>query len=159
MTMHTFLLILLLLSSIAAVLVSDLLLSALSLGAASVALTLILFAMNAPWAAVFELSVCAGLITVLFISAVSIIRKEEQFLREDRSRFWAVLPLLGLFGLAFWLFSEPLTKALLPGNAGAAISVGDMLWQVRWFDVFGQLCIFVAGVLAVAAFFRSKNNA
>jgi len=159
MTLHLFLLILILVSAIFACTAKNLLLAAIALAASSVALTLILFEMAAPWAAIFELSVCAGLITVLFISTVSLVRKEEQFLREGRMRFFALPVFLAVFGVLFWLLSGPLQKALVPGMpAAVTLSVGDMLWNVRWFDIVGQLCIFVAGVLVVNAFFRSKNN-
>jgi len=159
MSMHLFLLCLLLLSGIAAVMASNMLLSAMFLALSSVALTLIMFAMHSPWAAAFELSVCAGLITVLFVSTVSLVRKSEAFLTEDRVRFYALPFFLALFGLAFWLFGEPLSQALVPGlPTGSEISVGDTLWRVRWFDVIGQLAIFLAAVLTVNAFFKKRGN-
>ncbi|MCX5782837.1 MAG: hypothetical protein NTW04_00070 [Elusimicrobia bacterium] len=159
MTAYHIILALIILSAAAAVMVKDLLISAICLAASSVALTLALFKLNAPWAAVFELSVCAGLITVLFVSAVSIVRKEEQFLREDRLRFYALPFFVGLAGLALWLFADPMLKAFMPkANAEICISVGDMLWTQRWTDLAGQLCILIAGALMIKTFFSPKEK-
>jgi NADH:ubiquinone oxidoreductase subunit 6 (subunit J) len=57
-----------------AVVERDLLHSAILLGAGSATLAIIFFINTAPIAAVVELVVCAGLITVLFISAISLTR-------------------------------------------------------------------------------------
>ena len=160
MTLHLALLCALLLFCLASAITQHLLYAGLSLALSSVVLSLLLFEMSAPWAAVFELSVCAGLITVLFISAVSFIHRSEIFHKEDRLRFYALPVFLSIFGLAFWLFAEPLTKALVPAMPGTAqLSVGDLLWNFRWFDVVGQICMFLAGVLVIRTFFsRSKKD-
>ena len=55
----------------------DLIKSAIALGIASALLAAIFFILDAPYAAVFELSVCAGLITVLLLSAVSMTAEKE----------------------------------------------------------------------------------
>jgi len=67
---------------------------------------------------------------------------------------------LALFGVAFWLFSEPLTAALVPAViAHETASFGEVMWNLRFGDIIGQLCIFAAGVLAIKAFFRGKKDA
>ena len=45
--------------------------------------TLILFLLKSPLAAVFELSVCAGLITVIFISVISLTNPLSQDERSE----------------------------------------------------------------------------
>ena len=55
----------------------DLIKSAIALGVSSGLLAAIFFILDAPFAAVFELSVCAGLITVLLLSAVSMTTDKE----------------------------------------------------------------------------------
>jgi len=57
---------------VAAVLLKNLLRAAVALGASSVALAALFFFLNAPYAGAFELSVGAGLISVLFIVAISL---------------------------------------------------------------------------------------
>jgi len=70
---HTLLLVLLLASAVAAVAFRDLLWAAISLASASVTLTILFYQLSAPFASVFELSVAAGLVTVLFIAAISLV--------------------------------------------------------------------------------------
>jgi NADH-quinone oxidoreductase subunit J len=63
--------------AIVAIELKDLIKSAISLGVASALLAAIFFLLGAPFAAVFELSVCAGLVTVLLLSAVSMTVEKE----------------------------------------------------------------------------------
>jgi len=58
--------------AIAAVLLKNLLRAAVALGASSLGLAALFFFLNAPYAGAFELSVGAGLISVLFIVAISL---------------------------------------------------------------------------------------
>jgi NADH-quinone oxidoreductase subunit J len=57
---------------------NELLHSAILLGATSALLGIVFFVGAAPIAAVFELVVCAGLITVLFISAITLTKAGEE---------------------------------------------------------------------------------
>jgi NADH:ubiquinone oxidoreductase subunit 6 (subunit J) len=56
---------------------SDLAKASIALGVASALLAAVFFLLDAPFAAVFELSVCAGLVTVLLLSAVNMTREKE----------------------------------------------------------------------------------
>lgn len=55
-----------------AVMVKNMLRAAVAVGASSVALAALFFLLGAPYAGAFELSVGAGLISVLFIVAISL---------------------------------------------------------------------------------------
>ncbi|HEQ79293.1 MAG TPA: DUF4040 domain-containing protein [Euryarchaeota archaeon] len=70
----------LLISVILSILVKDLLKSAISLGVASAILGAIFYMMGSPLAAMVEISVCGGLVTVLFVAAISMTGdgKEEE---------------------------------------------------------------------------------
>lgn len=57
---------------IAAVMLKNLLRAAVAIGVSSVALAALFFVLGAPYAGAFELSVGAGLISVLFIVAISL---------------------------------------------------------------------------------------
>jgi len=159
MTSHILLLCLLLLFSVMAVMAEEMLMSAVYLGAASVALTLLLYEMYAPWAAVFELSVCAGLITVLFISAISLVRQEESFIAEPRLRFKLLPVWLFMAGILLSTFGKKYLAAFQtdvippPQNEG----VGLILWHLRTTDIIGQLCMFLAGVLIINSFFSRRK--
>jgi len=49
--------------------------AAISLAFLSVIMALMFYQLRSPYAAVFELSVCAGLITVLFVSVIALTRR------------------------------------------------------------------------------------
>lgn len=66
--------------AIAAVLLENLLRAAVALGTSSVALAALFFVLGAPYAGAFEVSVGAGLISVLFIVAISL----TESIREER---------------------------------------------------------------------------
>jgi len=53
----------------------DMLFAAISLAALSAVLAIIFYRLNSPYAAVIELSVCAGLITALFVTTISLTRR------------------------------------------------------------------------------------
>ena len=61
--------------AIMAVSFRDLLFAAISLAALSAALAIMFYRLDSPYAAVIELSVCAGLITALFVSVISLTRR------------------------------------------------------------------------------------
>jgi len=71
------LLIVLVISALSAIWLRDLLKAGIALGIVSVVLTFIFFRMDSPYAAVFELSICSGLITVLFTSVVSLTKGRD----------------------------------------------------------------------------------
>ena len=106
--MHLFLLIGLVAFSILAVLSRDLLKSAISLAVASVFLALVFFRMNAVYAGVFEVSVVAGLITVLFITAIALTRSDGDV--AESKRHLLVFP---LFFLALVVIDILVMKKLL----------------------------------------------
>jgi len=147
----------LLLTSIAAVMVKNMLHSAIFLALASIFLSLIMFEMDAPWAGVFELSVCAGLITVLFASTVSMIQQNKRFFKT--SKMIKMLPIaIVLFIIALIFFGKPLLSVLTAHpETGQTHSVGDIIWGLRFRDVIAQLSILVAGVLTIKAFFWDKK--
>ncbi len=138
-------------------LLRDLLYSALALAAASVLLSAVLFQLGANIAAVFELSVCGGLVTVLFVSTVSLTKDSDQGV-ESRLPARVLLPMLVVFaavayGGAHWLASHVGAAA---AATGAAPSFADVFWGQRGTDVQGQVAIILAGVLGVLAVFRAK---
>lgn len=63
-------------AAILAVRFKEMLFSAISLAALSVIIAIMFFRLNSPYAAVFELSVCAGLITALFVSVISLTKRK-----------------------------------------------------------------------------------
>ena len=52
--------------------------STISLGIASALIAIVFYILEAPIAAIFELSVCAGLVTILLLSAIGMLGKKEE---------------------------------------------------------------------------------
>jgi NADH-quinone oxidoreductase subunit J len=61
--------------AVMAVAFKELLFAAIALAALSAALAVIFYRLDSPYAAVIELSVCAGLVTALFITTISLTRR------------------------------------------------------------------------------------
>lgn len=159
MTYHNMLFALALVCAVWAVMARTLLISAVMLALVSVFASIILFDFNAPWAAVFELSVCAGLITVLFIGAVSLVRGTEEGKPENRTAY-CVLPLvLAAFAIAAWYYVPPFFENLAGWRRMASPGghIGTALWQLRRADILGQLAILAAGVLVIKSIFPAKQ--
>ncbi|MGE5581282.1 MAG: NADH-quinone oxidoreductase subunit J [Bacillota bacterium] len=142
----------------------DLLRAAIALLVCSLGLTLLLFNLGAPLAGVFELSVCAGLISVLFINAISLTRPvtgEELLskIKEHYRRFLA-LPFVILFvAVILWLNQEHLLGPLVINKEAEKNTVGQILWGLRGLDLIGQIIILLVGVFGVVALFkRGKSN-
>jgi NADH-quinone oxidoreductase subunit J len=137
----------------------DLLYAAISLAMASVMLSIVLFSFGANVAAVFELSVCAGLITVLFVSTVSLTKDSDQGV-ESRLPGWFMVPMLVVFlGVGYYL-ALWLASAVLPAPAGtpAPLSFQATFWGLRTTDVIGQVSLILVGVFGILAIFRVKSR-
>ena len=151
----------------AAVMIRSLLKSAIALAALSIILAIILFLLGTPLAALFELSVCAGLITVIFISAISLTgakSKEEEDVktRERRARFIKLpifLIILGVFASLAWLMND----LFFLGNSNPDISTfqtfKDLFWNLRQVDILGQIIVILAGAFAVVVLFKERDQA
>jgi NADH:ubiquinone oxidoreductase subunit 6 (chain J) len=137
----------------------DLLRSAIALLFCSLGLTLLLFNLNAPLAGVFELSVCAGLISVLFINVISLARPvsgEEQIskVKNHYQRFiW--LPLLVLIvAIVLWVNRGFLFSALIFHKVADNATLGEVLWGTRGLDLIGQVMILLVGVYGIVVLFK-----
>ncbi|MGI5817474.1 MAG: hydrogenase subunit MbhD domain-containing protein [Armatimonadota bacterium] len=69
---------LVLILAVLAVHLRDVLKGALALAVMSAILAAMFYHFGAPWAAMFELSVCAGFITVLFLAVIALTEAREQ---------------------------------------------------------------------------------
>jgi len=155
------LLILLLLAGVWTVMTLNLLKSAIGLAVTSVILSLLLFRMDAPLAGVFELSVCAGLITVVFISVISLTKPlaAAEARARDRSRVkrFIFLPILiVIVGAVLYALRPHLDLPLPP--AGLETDVRQVLWNVRRLDLVGQILIILAGVFGIVILFKDRPD-
>ncbi len=158
MTFQIILLVAMLLASAAAILAKDLLKAAIALAVSSLLLGIIFFRMGAPYAGVFEISVVAGLITVLFMLTIALTKQDDD-VRESKT----VKIIFPLFFIVFALIDIMVMRGILAGvptlEAAAEVGTfGDVLWKERSFDLIGQLAIILAGVFAVLALFRKRDH-
>jgi len=157
MVLQTALLIGLVVFSVLAILLKDLLKAAISLAAASLLLGIIFFRMNAPYAGVFEISVVAGLITVLFMLTIALTKGESA--AESKVASIAFPAFFVVFIIIDVLIMRKLIQKI-PALQGPAESgtFGEVLWNVRTLDLVGQIAVIFAGVFAVLALFRKRNG-
>jgi uncharacterized MnhB-related membrane protein len=123
-----------------------LLVSAMWLAGASAATALLMYALGAAEVAVIELSVGAGLVTVLFVFAINIAGDEPIPVTSRVPRPLAWLVTLGSLALLGWL-TLPAAGGLLP-LAGAQ-RFATALWEQRSADVLLQVALIFTGVLGV----------
>ncbi len=132
-----------------------------ALALTSVVLTIIMFRLGAPLAGVFELSVCAGLISVIFISIISLTQnlpiKEQLSRRQNRISRFRYLPLVLLAAVAIIYFARVPLDLNLPWP-GAALDVRKVMWEARRFDVFGQILVLLAGAFGVIILFKGSEK-
>jgi NADH-quinone oxidoreductase subunit J len=131
--------------------------SVIGLAITSVVLTIIMFKLDSPLAAVFELSVCAGLISAIFISVIGLTQRlsQEQLVerrKERLAKFWLLPVILVLAGVALTQLRIPLDFSQL--QAPQVNDVRNILWNLRHLDLLGQIVILLAGAFGVITLFK-----
>jgi uncharacterized MnhB-related membrane protein len=133
------------LCAVQAVRATRLLLAALWLAAVSALVAITLYTLGAPQVAVVELSVGAGLVTVLFVFAISVAGDAAM---EPRALIpWPLAWGLTILAVALlgWLFiGANRTTAPIP-----ELPFASMFWEQRQLDVLAQIVLIFAGVLGI----------
>ncbi len=135
-----------LVSAIQAIRSHRLLISAIWLAGTSALVALEMYLLGAPELGVIELSVGAGLVTVLFVFAINIAGEEPL---PDRSRLpkplaWLVVG--GALVLLGWL-NLPNLVGVFPESVPSEFQV--VLWENRSLDTLLQVLLIFAGVLGM----------
>lgn len=157
----TFVLVLLIAVALWAAMTRSLLRSAIGLAMMSSTLTILMFMLHSPLAAVFELSVCAGLIPVLFISTISLthpLTREEvlQHMKDRIRRFWYLPFIVVAVGVALSMISV-VPHLVLP-LPEIEKDVRTVLWNNRSIELLGQIMILLAGVFSVVILFKESSK-
>jgi len=160
-TLNLFILITLVAAGLWTVMTRSLIRSAIGLALTSVILTLLMFRFDSWLAAVFELSVCAGLISVIFISTISLtepLTKSEvlQHMKARLARF-IYLPLLILVVGVGLSFIKVNLNFQLPAPEVEA-DARKVLWNMRDLDLLGQMVIIMTGIFGVIILFREMRR-
>lgn len=160
---HVLLLSLTVICAVFAVVRTRVIRAAIMLATLSVLVTLILFLLQTPLAAVFELSVCAGLITVIFISVISLTNpltpEERSEERENMFKKFILLPVVIIVcGAAFFLLTKGVNFIPVPTEAALEITDKAAMWHMRQIDLIGQIIIILAGVFGVVVLFKDNKG-
>lgn len=138
----------LLVCAVQAVRAKRLLLSALWLAGASALTALMMYLLGAAEVAVIELSVGAGLVTVLFVFAINIAGEENIPIQSIVPRPFAWAMMLGSIILLIWMNLD-LVGLTINVQAFQDEPFKTMLWENRALDVLLQIVLIFAGVLGV----------
>lgn len=129
------------------------LISAVWLAMTSALVAVLIYLMGAPHIAVIELSVGAGLVTVLFVFAINIAG-------EDTTRLRSLIPIpIAISAVAL---AAALGLVLILRESGTmvfteALPVNSaILWQSRYVDLLLQVVLIFAGVLGVIGLLADK---
>jgi uncharacterized MnhB-related membrane protein len=123
-----------------------LLVSAIWLAGASALTALLMYLLGAPEIAVIELSVGAGLVTVLFVFAINIAGEESLAASSllPKPLAWALVLAAG--GMLAWMTYSAFA---VPVPDSTSQTFGVILWENRWLDVMMQIVLVFAGMLGV----------
>lgn len=130
-----------------------LLISAIWLALTSALVALMIFLLGAPHIAVIELSVGAGLVTVLFVFAINIAG-------EDTTRLKSIIPIPVAIGAV--LVAAALGLILILRATGSMVLIplppgsSTILWEERYIDLLLQVALIFAGVLGVIGLLADK---
>jgi NADH-quinone oxidoreductase subunit J len=160
-TVNLILLAAMVLCALWAVMTARLLRAVVGLALTSAMVTILMFMLGAPLAAVFELSVCAGLIPAIFLSVISVTRKQTALSMEIDSKdqikkFWYLPVILALTAIALTQVHVPELAVKL-----AAVPESDVrkvLWNLRNLDLLGQIVILLCGAFGVVVLLKGPKN-
>ena len=160
-TIDIILLVAMTLAAVWSVMGRSLLKATIGLAVTSAILSILIFRLGSPLAAVFELSVCTGLITVVFVSTISLTKplthKDIIEMSKKRNRRFIYLPIvLGL--VAFALIRAGIPKGLVMSTGETVGNVTEVLWNMRQLDMFGQIILIIAGALGVVVLFAEAKS-
>lgn len=146
-----------------AVMTRSMLRSAIALALASAFVAVLMFKLHSPLAAVFELSVCSGLISVLFISTISLTQAETREEKEEHrkarlKRFWLLPVVVAVIAVVLVVLALRPQQCLLPPVSGDGVDPRTIMWRSRPFDMLGQVIILLAGVFGVVILFKEPDK-
>lgn len=126
--------------------------SALYLACVSALVTVTLYLLGAHEVAVIELSVGAGLVTVLLVYALSVIGEDTLDPASIIPKPFAFLLVAGIAVLVGWMSYPVVTQPIANGDGLLA----DVLWKQRALDVWVQVALIFSGVMGVLGLLSEK---
>lgn len=145
-----------------AVMSRSLLKATIGLAATSAVITILMFRLGSPLAAVFELSVCTGLITVVFVSTISLTKpltnKEIVELSKERHKRFGYLPIAMIVTSIVLTLIKIKHNIIVPSAADTITDVRQVMWNARQLDMFGQIIVIIIGALGVVILFEERRR-
>lgn len=133
------------LGAILAIKAKKLLISALWLASISSLLAIIFYLLGAQLVAVLELSVGSGLVTVLFVFAISVSGDEATSGKRIVPSPLALGLVIASYGIiGFMILGSPIDIAVQ-----ASSDVTNMIWEERSLDMIAQIVLIFAGTLSL----------
>ncbi len=148
MFVHGLIVAALLICAVQAVRSKRLLLSALWLAGASALTALMIYLLGAPEVAVIELSVGAGLVTVLFVFAINIAGEEAIPIQPIVPRPLSLLLMLSSILMLAYM-NRDLVGLHVEVDQVLQLDFKTVLWENRMLDALLQVVLIFAGVLGV----------
>jgi uncharacterized MnhB-related membrane protein len=127
--------------------------STLYLACISALTSVVIFMLGATQVAVMELSVGAGLVTVLMVYALSVVG-------EDALDPISVIPkplALGLVGAVTILLAWMVYPAIQSAGLTGSVDLASVLWQQRVLDVWIQIVLIFSGVMGVLGLLSERT--
>jgi uncharacterized MnhB-related membrane protein len=136
-----------------AVVATRLLAAMLYLACVSALVSVILYLLGAIEVAVIELSVGAGLVTVLFVYALSVVGEDarDPISIIPKPLAWIVITIAAL--LVGWMAFPLVARLPVEGN----LLLKDVLWQRRALDVWVQIVLIFSGVMGVLGLLSERE--
>jgi uncharacterized MnhB-related membrane protein len=136
---------------------NSLLSAAIWLAGVSALTAVFIYSLGAPETAVIELSVGAGLVTVIFVFAISVAGEEAirvpPLIRHPLA--WAIS---GLTILLLGSFLWPIAN-LTPAASPAAATFGVVFWEQRGLDALAQIVLIFVGALTLLSLLGERPKA
>jgi len=127
----------------------------------SIFISILMFRLNSPIAGVFELSVCAGLISVIFITAISFTQRitvgQYSNAKSDRMKKYWILPFL-IAAVGMYLAQKKVDIKVASPVRMPEGDVQNLMWNVRHMDILGQIIILLAGAIGVVILFKHLKD-
>ena len=161
MVLNIILLVLFVVGAVWTMMTTRLLHSAVGLAFTSAVLTVLMFQLDSPLAAVFELSVCSGLVSAIFISTIMLTKRvtaEELIVRRKiRMAYFWILPIVVVAAAIVLSLIHIPVDFKIP-EPPAENNVKNIMWNLRHLDLLGQIAILLTGVFGVVTLFKESKH-
>ncbi|MBM4427866.1 MAG: hypothetical protein FJ031_11605 [Chloroflexi bacterium] len=128
-----------------AIVSTRILVSTIYLACVSALVSVVLYLLGATQVAVMELSVGAGLVTVLLVYAVSVVGDDAL----DPASVIPKLLALTVVGLAVFMIGWMVYPSIQVAESKGPVDLASVLWQTRVLDVWIQIVLIFSGVMGV----------